>query len=274
MLYVVATPIGNLSDISLRAIEVLRASDYILCEDTRHSYPLLKHYDISKPLKSFHKFSESSKADDIINDLLQGSIVSLISDAGTPGISDPGEKLIHACIRKDIPVISIPGPCAAIAALTVSGLSTERFQFVGFLPRKSGELRRALQDILAYNGTTVCYESPNRLLDVLECLDVLAPKRSIVVARELTKKFEEIKRGTSQSLIDHWKVAPLKGEVVLLISGEQEKETEWQALSPQQHVEYMQLTYGLSRGEAIVAVAKIRGVSKRDVYNEIHRTND
>lgn len=275
MLYVVATPIGNLSDITYRAIDVLKSSDYILCEDTRHSLPLLKHYEIHKPLKSFHKFSESSKEDNIINDLQKGLTISLISDAGTPGISDPGEKLIHACIENHIKVVAIPGACAAIAGLCSSGLNTDRFQFLGFLPRKAGELRRVLQEVLAYPGTTICYESPNRLLDVLECLHGLSPHRHIVVARELTKKFEEIQRGVAQDLLEHWKTAPLKGEIVLMIAGEKEKPTdEWQELSPQQHVEWMQTTYGLTRQEAILAVAKIRQVSKREVYNAIHQKKE
>lgn len=273
MLYIVATPIGNLADISFRAIEALKASDYILCEDTRHSLPLLQHYDIQKPLKSFHKFSETSKQNEIVEDLHNGLTISLISDAGTPGISDPGEKLIAACIDHNIQVISIPGACAAIAALSCSGLPTDRFQFLGFLPRKLGELKRMLQEnVLPYSGTTICYESPNRLLKVLECLHELSPKRKIVVARELTKKFEEIKRGTADILLEHWKEATLKGEIVLMIAGEApEISEEWHTLSPIQHVEWMQATYGLTRQEAILAVAKVRQVSKREIYNAVHK---
>lgn len=270
MLYIVATPIGNLSDITYRAVEVLKISDYILCEDTRHSLQLLNHYNIHKPLKSFHKFSESSKQNDILRDLSKGMTLSLISDAGTPGISDPGEKLIKACIENNIKVIAIPGPCAAITALCCSGLPTDLFQFWGFLPKKNGELRRTLQEILAYSGTTICYESPNRLQDVLELVHALDPQRKIVVARELTKKFEEIQRGVPLELLEHWKSAPLKGEIVLLIAGEKRNNAEeWQALSPQKHVEWMQSTYGMTRQEAIIAVAKLRQVRKRDIYNAV-----
>lgn len=272
MLYIVATPIGNLADITFRAVETLKACDYLLCEDTRHSLILLKHYNINKPLKSYHKFNESAKQADILNDLAQGSIIGLISDAGTPGISDPGAQLIKACIDSNLPVTSIPGPCAAITALCCSGLETDRFQFFGFLPRKAGELKSAFQEILAYPGTTICYESPQRLIDTLKCIETLAPNRPIVVAREMTKKFEEVRRGLPNDLIQYWESVSIKGEIVLMISGNiQTSDEEWQAMTPQQHVEWMQTSYSLSRAEAIVAVAKIRGVSKRDVYNAVHK---
>ena len=275
MLYVVATPIGNLSDLSLRAIETLKNCNYILCEDTRHSAILLHHYEIKKPLKSFHKFSEVSKQDEIIDDLKQGLSICLISDAGTPGISDPGEKLIQTCLKNEIKVIAIPGACAAITALCCSGLSTDRFQFLGFLPRKDGELKRTLQEILSYPGTTICYESPNRLVNVLEKIHQHASERQLVVARELTKKFEEIKRGTASHLINYWNHAVLKGEIVLMISAAPESVAQdWETLTPQEHVQFLQETYGVSRQEAILNTAKIRGVSKRDVYNAVHRKQD
>ena len=200
MLYVVATPIGNLSDLTFRAVEALRSCDYILCEDSRHSSILLRHYDIQKPLKSFHKFSESSKQEGVIQDLKEGLTIALISDAGTPGISDPGEKLIQACVMNHIQVVPIPGACAAIAALSCSGLTTTRFQFVGFLPRKTGELKRMLQELLAYTGTSICYESPNRLLDVLHLLKELDSQRQLVIARELTKKFEANMKAAGKNL--------------------------------------------------------------------------
>lgn len=268
MIYIVATPIGNLQDITLRAIETLKNSDYILCEDTRHSRILLDHYEIKKPLVSFHKFSELAKQENILQDLIQGRIISLISDAGTPGISDPGSQLIQACIENQIAVIPIPGTCAAITALCCSGLDTTRFQFVGFLPRKSGELKRTLQEIIAYPGTTVCYESPNRLLSVIECLQEIAPDRRLVVARELTKKFEELVRGVPSELLKKWKDTEIRGEIVLMIAGRGgSQETDWESLTPQEHVEFLQKEYGISKQEAIVNAAKLRGVSKRDVYN-------
>lgn len=269
MLYIIATPIGNLSDITFRAIEILRTCDFILCEDTRHSRILLQHYQIQKPLQSFHQFNESAKQDKVLEQLQKGDKIALISDAGTPGISDPGEQLIQACIEKNISVVAIPGPCAAIAGLCCSGLKTDRFEFRGFLPRKAGELRRTLQDILTYTATTICYESPHRLKNVLECIHELAPARPLVVARELTKKFEEICRGTAQELLQHWKDAPLKGEIVLMFSGNQENpDDQWQHLTPQQHIELMESTYGLSRKEAIALVAKLRGLKKNTIYKE------
>jgi len=272
MLYVVATPIGNLSDITYRAVETLRSCDYILCEDTRHSLPLLKHYDVNVSLKSFHKFSESSKESGILRDLHQGMKIGLISDAGTPGISDPGAQLIQACVEQGIQVSAIPGACAAITALCCSGLGTDRFQFFGFLPRKGGELRRSIQEILMYSGTTICYESPNRLKETLDVLHELSPRRKIVIARELTKKFEEIKRGTSQELIDYWGKTQIKGEIVLMIAGDIHPQNyTWNNLTPQEHVAIVQSEYGLSKQEAICTVAKMRDVSKRDVYNMVNK---
>jgi 16S rRNA (cytidine1402-2'-O)-methyltransferase len=270
MLYVVSTPIGNLADITFRAITTLKNCDYILCEDTRHSLPLLHHYEIRKPLISFHKFTESTKQQTIVEDLKKGSVIGLISDAGTPGISDPGGKLIQECLEQGIKVISIPGASACIAALSCSGLETDRFQFCGFLPRKTAELKRTLQELLSYPGTTICYESPKRLLNTLECLSALASNRLIVVARELTKQFEETRRGTAQELINHWKEKEVRGEIVLMISGQKDNSLqEWQNLSIEEHVELMQSSYKLTKQEAIIYVAKIRGVKKRDIYNKM-----
>lgn len=271
VLYLVATPIGNLSDITYRAIETLKTCDYVLCEDTRHSLTLLRHYEIQKPLKSFHKFNEASREDDIVQDLKQGQRIALISDAGTPGISDPGTKLVQRCVQEDILVTAIPGPCAAVTALSCSGLDTDRFQFYGFLPRKSGELRRTFQEILQYLGTTICYESANRLIETLQNLQELAPNRKVVIARELTKKFEEIRRGTSLELIAYFTASDtLKGEIVLLIAGESEKLVgDWEKLTPEEHVTLLQETYNLSRNEAIKMAAETRGMRKRDIYNAV-----
>lgn len=272
MLYLVATPIGNLSDITFRAIDTLKACDYILCEDTRHSLRLLQHYEIHKPLKSFHKFSEASKEDDTIQDLKAGRVIALISDAGTPGISDPGTRLVQRCVKENVPVQAIPGPCAAIAALSSSGLDTDVFQFVGFLPKKKQELRSALQEIGAYKGTTVCYESPNRLMEVLETIQELYPEKEIAVARELTKKFEEIQRGTATSLLAYWSDKEVKGEIVLLLSGQKDVTIpDWHNLSPEDHVRFLEDTYKLSKNDAIKMAATLRGVPKRDIYNRLHK---
>ncbi len=271
MLYVVATPIGNLSDITYRAVEILKTCDYILCEDTRHSVVLLKHYEITRPLKSLHKFNEASQLSHIISDLQQGQKVALISDAGTPAISDPGERLVKECVNENITVIPIPGACAAIAALSSSGLDTSRFQFCGFLPRRAGERKRIMQEILTYPGTTICYESPNRLKDILALIAESDPARSVVVARELTKKFEEFMRGTAGELLTRLD-QPLKGEIVLLISGRPPQASmDWESLTPEEHVAMMQKTYSLSKQDAIKMVAQMRQVPKRDIYNKIHK---
>lgn len=270
MLYLVATPIGNLADFSFRAVDVLKSCDYILCEDTRHSLALLQAYDIHKPLKSFHKFNEAFRESTIIDDLSKGGNIALISDAGTPGISDPGSRLVACCIANNIAVTAIPGPCAAIQALCCSGLATERFQFWGFLPKKASALKQALIEILNYPSTTVCYESPHRLLPVLEVLHKLEATRQIVVAREMTKKFEEIQRGTAAFLLEQWRNREPKGEIVLLIGGKPAdiRDEEWQSWTPQEHVEYIQKNYQLSKQEAIKMVAKMRGVPKREIYSQ------
>lgn len=272
MIYLVSTPIGNLKDITFRAIETLKQSDYILCEDTRHSLILLKHYDIHKPLKSYHQFNEASQLKKIIDDLKEGKQISLISDAGTPGISDPGALLVKECVAYDIPVVAIPGPCAAIHAISCSGLPTDQFHFRGFLPRKEGELKEALYEILVSPFTTICYESPHRLIDVLTMIKKMEPDRQLVVARELTKQFEEFKRGNAEQLLLHWEKNPLKGEIVLLFSPcEKKKKGSWEEMTPVEHVESIMATYGLSKQESIKIVAEIRDLPKRQVYKDMHQ---
>lgn len=268
MLYLISTPIGNLSDISLRALETLKSCDLILCEDTRVSIRLLNHYEIKKPLESFHQFSESSKENVVIDKLKGGAIIGLISDAGTPGISDPGQRLVKRCRDEDINVSPIPGPCALIAALSCSGLPTDRFQFLGFLPRKENALKEMLLEGLLYKGTTICYESPQRLNEVLEAIHQLAPNRILAVSRELTKIYEEWKRGTAQQLLDHYVSHPLKGEIVLMISPAEE--TAWGDMSPEEHVAWLIDSFKLSEKEAIKLAAEMRGVPKRDIYRLFH----
>lgn len=274
MLYLVATPIGNLSDITYRAVETLQTCDYILCEDTRHSTILLRKYEIRKPLVSYHKFNESFRRDRILEDLTAGKHIALISDAGTPGISDPGADIVALCVEKGLPVTAVPGPCAAIQALSCSGLGTDQFQFLGFLSRKEGEIKQSLLQILSYPGTTVCYESPHRIITVLELIQEIDPLRQLVVARELTKKFEEIVRGTAGELLSYWKDDPVKGEIVLLFSKNiRTEETAWQELSPEEHVAFLQETYSLDRSDAIKMAAELRGVPKRQIYNLIQKKN-
>lgn len=218
MLYLIATPIGNLGDFTYRAIETIAHLDYLLCEDTRRTRILLNHYNLKVPLQSFHAHSEGKKLGSVVADIENGKQVGLVSDAGTPGISDPGSRLVAACKEKGVPVIPIPGASAAIAALSASGLETSRFQFFGFLPRKKGKLTQIFKEILDYPGTTICYESPFRLVSSLKILKELEPTRKCVVARELTKKFEEYAEGTAEELLAHFTHKPPKGEIVLLIS--------------------------------------------------------
>lgn len=273
MLYIIATPIGNLKDITLRALESLQECDYILCEDTRHTAILLQHYKISKPLKSFHKHNEQYKEDAVIQDLQNGKKVALVSDAGTPGISDPGAKLIQRTIQEAIPLFTMPGPCAVIAALSSSGLNSERFQFIGFLPKKTGDLKQTLQEIRTYPGTTICYESPHRLIALLKAIAEILPNKNMVIARELTKKFEEIQRGVARDLLNAWQDREVKGEIVILIEGETtpSSENKWMELSPEEHVAMLEQSYGLTQHDAIKMAAEQRGVPKRNIYNKINQ---
>lgn len=267
MLFLVATPIGNLADMTLRSVEVLKESDYILCEDTRHSRPLMQHYGISTPLFSYHQFSEAAKEESILSDLKSGKKISLISDAGTPGISDPGERLVQRCRTEEIDVSPIPGACALISALVASGLATTPFQFLGFLPRKAGPLKKTVVDLLHYRGVSICYESPQRIEELLSLLSQIAPASRVVVARELTKKFEEFLTGTAEEIYAAAKVQPIRGEVVVLIEGNPaEGEERWRELSIQEHVAYLQNTFQLSAKEAIKLAAELRGMPKREIY--------
>ena len=267
LLYLVSSPIGNLADLSQRAIDCLLSSDYILCEDTRHSCILFQKYSINKPLRSYHKFNEASREDQIISDLLNNKIISLVCDAGTPGIADPGSRLVERCVKEHIPIHAIPGPCAAITALTCSGLNTERFQFIGFLPKKPQECKSLLYELLSYPGTTICYESSKRILKTLAYLQKLAPQRKLVLAKELTKKFEEFFRGHAEEIVENLQNSAPKGELVLMISGNLSQSTEWESLSFKEHVQMLEQEYSISKKEAVKIVAQLRGIPKRVVYN-------
>jgi len=219
MLYVVATPIGNLGDITLRALEVLRGVDLVAAEDTRHSGILLKHYKIDKPFISYHEHNEAMRTAQLIERIAAGENVALITDAGMPGFSDPGVRLIRECIKRELPFTIIPGPSSILTALLGSGFSMEKFCFRGFLPIKSGRRERELRAATEREETTIFFESPYRLTKTLKaCIDIM-PDRELCVARELTKKFEEFRRGTAAQLHAHYQVHPPKGEIVLLISG-------------------------------------------------------
>ena len=219
MLYVVATPIGNLGDITLRALDVLKSVDLIAAEDTRHSWILLKHFGIKKGLISYHEHNEARRTAELVERLMQDENVALITDAGTPGISDPGLRLVRACIQRELPFTVIPGPSSILTALLGSGFSTEKFTFRGFLPIKSGQRERELRAAAEYDETTIFFESPYRLAKTLAvCVDVM-PDRKLCVARELTKKFEEFRRGIAGELLAHYEAHPPKGEIVLVIAG-------------------------------------------------------
>jgi 16S rRNA (cytidine1402-2'-O)-methyltransferase len=216
-LYLVATPIGNLEDITLRALRTLRECDVVAAEDTRRTGLLLKHFEISKPLLSYFQFNEAKRSEEILEQLGRGGKVALVTDAGSPGISDPGERVVKAAITAGYRVEPVPGPSALVAALTASGLPSDEFHFVGFLPHKSGQRRRKLERLKEVPGTLVLYESPYRVEKLLEELAEIVPERQVVMARELTKKFEEFLRGKPGELLDLTKKRTLKGEFVVLV---------------------------------------------------------
>ena len=219
MLYVVATPIGNLGDITLRAIETLKSADVVAAEDTRRSGMLLKHVGIKKPFISYHEHNEAARTMELVERLARGENIALITDAGMPGLSDPGLRLIRECIKRAVPFTIIPGPSSILTALTGSGFSTQKFSFCGFLPVKSGQRERELRAAAEREETVIFFESPYRLTKTLAaCADIM-PDRQLCVARELTKKFEEFRRGTASELLAHYQVHPPKGEIVLVLSG-------------------------------------------------------
>ena len=218
MLYVVATPIGNLGDITLRALEVLKSVDLVAAEDTRHSGLLMKHFGIKKPFISYHEHNEAKRAAELVEHLAAGKNVALITDAGTPGLSDPGLRLVRECIQRELSFTIIPGPSSILTALVGSGFSTERFSFRGFLPVKIGRRERELRAAAESGETIIFFDSPYRLTKTLAaCIDVM-PDRQLCVARELTKKFEEFRRGTARDLLAHYEAHTPKGEMVLVIS--------------------------------------------------------
>jgi len=219
MLYIVATPIGNLKDISLRAIQTLKDVDLIACEDTRKTQILLNTYQIKKPLISYYSYNQIKRSEELLNLLKQGKSIALVSEAGTPGISDPGAQLIKLAIENDIPVTHIPGPAALIVALSVSGLPIHKFVFEGFLPKKPGARKKRLTNLAKDDYTIVLYESPYRVKKLLDEILEIMGDREIAVARELTKKFEEVKRGRVSELIDYFQQNKPRGEFIIVISG-------------------------------------------------------
>jgi len=272
-LYLVATPIGNLEDITLRAIRVLKQCDLIACEDTRQTQKLLNHYAIEKPTISYHEHNEAARAAELVEKLAQGAKIAVVSDAGTPGISDPGYRLIALVIERDIPVIPIPGPAAFVAALVGSGFPLHPVTFRGFLSPKSGARRRELEKIHGSFQTEVFYEAPHRVVEALEdSVAVLGPNRRVAIARELTKIHEEFVRGTTSEVLAALKSrVDVKGELVLLIGPASENEPPVKAVSVRDRVEQLIRDENLDEKSALKRVAKERGISKSEAYRELQR---
>ncbi len=265
-LYLVATPIGNLEDITLRALRVLREADLVACEDTRQTQKLLAHYQISKRMVSYHEHNEMTRAAELVIELEQGAQVALVSDAGTPGISDPGHRLVTLCQRHAIRVVPVPGPSALVAALAASGLPAEEFVFVGFLPARSGERRRALERLAAEQRTIAFYEAPHRLAEMLrDAADLLGP-RPAVVAREVTKVHEEFVRGTLPALAEQYEAKSPKGEMTVLVGPGEAAARVAPKISLPQRVEELMRMQQLDHKAALKQAAKERGLSKRDAY--------
>ena len=263
-LYLVATPIGNLEDITLRAIRILKEVDQIAAEDTRHTLKLLNHLEISKPMISYHRHNEEVRCDNLIKELKIGKNIALVSDAGTPGICDPGEEIIKKCIEEDITIVPIPGACAMINALIASGISTKEFTFIGFLPLNKKTRKEKLEEIKNSNKTIILYEAPHKLKSTLEDLEKILEKRKIVLARELTKIHEEYIRGTIKEIIS--KTENIKGEFVLIIEGSSKKEkNELNDLTLEEHYSFYE-KQGLEKKEIIKKIAKDRNVNKNEIY--------
>ena len=270
-LYLVPTPIGNLKDITLRALEVLKDSDIIAAEDTRQTLKLLNHFEIKKPMISYHKFNEQSKGNEIVELLHEGKIVALVSDAGTPGISDPGSVIVEKCIEENIDFEVLPGATAITTALVCSGLDTTKFLFRGFLPRENKERKVITDELLNSQETLIFYEAPHRLLDTLSYLLDTFGDRNIAVCRELTKLYQEIFRAKISEAIQHFVDNKPRGEFVLVLEGKkledikEEKKQEWVDLSIEDHI-LKYIKDGINKKEAIKLVAKDRELPKNEVY--------
>ncbi|MCR5544033.1 MAG: 16S rRNA (cytidine(1402)-2'-O)-methyltransferase [Eubacterium sp.] len=273
-LYLVATPIGNLEDITFRAVRILKEADMIAAEDTRNSIKLLNHFEIKKPMTSYHEFNRFDKADVLIDKLKEGCTIALITDAGTPGISDPGEVLVEKCVEEGIPVIPVPGAVAGINALIASGQKTGRFVFEAFLPQDKKERNEILDNLKEETRTIIIYEAPHRLLKTLTLLEeALGRDRSITICKEITKKHESFVKtrlGDAVELYSSGKEEP-RGEYVLVIAGrsrreiEEENRNKWESISIEDHLKKY-IEEGHTKKEAVKLVAEERGIPKRDVY--------
>lgn len=273
-LYLCATPIGNLEDMTYRVVRTLKKVDLIAAEDTRNSIKLLNHFEIKTPMTSYHEYNKIEKGMKLIEKLQSGMNIALITDAGTPGISDPGEELVKMCYEAGIEVTSLPGAAACITALTLSGMSTRRFAFEAFLPSEKKERQAVLKELIDETRTIIMYEAPHRLVRTLhELLDVLGNRR-ITVCRELTKKYETAFVTTLEEAVSYYEANEPKGECVLVMEGRsraelrQEEVAKWEEMSIEQHMDYY-LNQGISKKDAMKLVAKDRGIGKRDVYQQL-----
>lgn len=264
-LFLVATPIGNLEDITLRAIRILKEVDYIAAEDTRHSLKLLNHLEITKPMISYHRHNEEVRSEQLLEKLKEGKSIALISDAGTPGISDPGEEIVKKALQEDIKVVPIPGACAAINALIASGMDTKQFLFLGFLPLNKKNRKEQLNRIKGTDMTTILYEAPHKIKETLKDLITILEQRKIVIAREITKVHEEYLKGTAKELLE--KMIEPKGEMVLLIEGKEKEEDKQELtnLTLEEHYQYY-AQQNMEKKEIIKAIAKDRKVPKNEIY--------
>jgi 16S rRNA (cytidine1402-2'-O)-methyltransferase len=271
-LYLVGTPIGNLEDITLRALRILREADQIAAEDTRHTQKLLSHYEISRPMVSYHEHNEMTRAPELLISLEQGAKIALVSDAGTPLVSDPGYRLVTLCLRHQIPVVPIPGPSALLASLSASGLPNEEFLFVGFLPARSGERRRALERLRIEDRTIILYEAPHRVEECVADAQEILGDRPACLAREVTKLHEEFRRGKLSALAASLAERPARGEITLLIGPEDPADARAQADSAQslsERVEELIRQAKLDRKEALKLAAKERGLTRRAAYDRM-----
>ncbi|AWB42799.1 16S rRNA (cytidine(1402)-2'-O)-methyltransferase [Paenibacillus sp. CAA11] len=274
-LFLVATPIGNLEDMTYRAVRILQEADLIAAEDTRQTRKLLAHFEITnKKLFSYHEHNKAASGPELIRYIIEGKNLALVSDAGLPAISDPGSDLVKLALEAGISVIPVPGANAALSALIVSGLGTERFQFLGFLPREKRAKEEQLRSVEDYEGSILLYESPHRVMKTLEAILEVLGDRSVTLARELTKRYEEIARGTASSCLKHLEEHPPLGEYCIVIGGAEAEEVQqrrdawWQNLTLEEHVGHY-VEEGLDRKEAMKRTAGDRGVSKRDIYNAL-----
>ncbi len=273
-LYLCATPIGNLEDITYRVVRTLNEVDLIGAEDTRNSIKLLNHFDIKTPMTSYHEFNKYDKAKQLVEMMKEGKNIAIITDAGTPGISDPGEEVVRQCFEAGIQVTSLPGPAACITALTMSGQKTRRFCFEAFLPKDKKEKVAVLEELKNETRTIIIYEAPHRLVRTLKELRETLGNRQLTLCRELTKKYEEADKTTIDRAIEKYNEKEPRGEYVLVIEGKSQEEIQeenkqkWESMTIEEHMEYY-ISQGNDKKSAMKLVAKDRGVSKRDIYNQL-----